>query len=93
MVEGALDALAIAEGNADPSTYRVHVPDRINVREVRSRTHMSQSEFAARFGIPLPTLRAWEQRQREPEGPARVLLTIIRRDHKTVERLLQRAAR
>jgi putative transcriptional regulator len=49
---------------------------------------MTQAEFSARFGVPLATLKDWEQRRRTPEGPSRVLLTIIDRDPEGVERAL-----
>jgi putative transcriptional regulator len=36
--------------------------------------------FADLIGVPVKTLRNWEQRRREPTGPARVLLSMIERD-------------
>jgi putative transcriptional regulator len=85
------EAIAIARGEADPSTYRVHVPASIDVKAVRHKLHMTQTEFSARFAVPLPTLKDWEQHRRTPEGPSRVLLTIIDRDPKAVERALASA--
>jgi putative transcriptional regulator len=45
---------------------------------------LSQSEFARGFGVSVGTLRNWEQHRRQPEGPARVLLTVIRRNPQPV---------
>lgn len=47
------------------------------VRRVRARTKLSQAEFAARIGVPVETVRNWEQGKRSPRGPARALLKII----------------
>lgn len=77
LIRAAHQALAIARGGADPSTYRVHVPDRIDVCSIRRNLGMSQSEFSRSFGISLHTLRKWEQEGRQPEGPARAYLKVI----------------
>jgi putative transcriptional regulator len=66
----------------------VRVPEQIDVRAVRAKLGMSQHSFAARFGVSLSTVRNWEQGRRRPEGPARVLLTIIDREPEAVERAL-----
>ncbi len=58
------------------------------MKAVRKRLGLSQVAFAARFGVSIGTLRDWEQKRRRPEGPARVLLTVIDREPKAVERAL-----
>jgi putative transcriptional regulator len=88
LIKAMDEAVAIAKGEADPSTYRVHVPSSIDVKAVRNKLHMTQAEFSTRFAIELSTLREWEQHRRTPEGPSRVLLTIIDRDPEAVERAL-----
>src|ERR1035441_8843068 len=70
-------ARAIARGDADPTTYKVHVPAKVDVRAIRTKLRMSQNAFAARFGILPSTLRDWEQNRRHPDGAARVLLMVI----------------
>jgi len=86
------EAIAIARGDLDPSTYRVHVPPSIDVKTVRRKTRLTQADFSARFGVPLATLRDWEQKRRAPEGSARVLLTVIDREPEAVERALASAS-
>ncbi len=89
ILRGARDALAYARG--DKSRGRatvVHVPEQVDVKAVRKRLGLSQTAFAARFGFSVGTLRDWEQKRRRPEGPARVLLTVIDREPKAVERAL-----
>jgi putative transcriptional regulator len=46
-------------------------------RNVRSRTGLTQSAFAAQIGVPVETVRNWEQGKRSPRGPARALLKVI----------------
>lgn len=89
ILRGARDALAYARG--DKSRGRatvVHVPEQVDVKAVRKRLGLSQTAFAARFGVSIGTLRDWEQKRRRPEGPARILLTVIDREPKAVERAL-----
>ena len=47
------------------------------VRELRRRARLTQIEFAARLGVPVETIRNWEQGKRAPRGPARALLAVI----------------
>jgi len=66
------------------------VPPRIvDVRAIREKMKLSQTEFAARFGFTPAAVRQWEQGRRQPQGPARVLLTVIAREPKAVRRALE----
>ena len=53
--------------------------DAAYARGVRARTKLTQAEFAARIGVPIETVRNWEQGKRQPRGPARALLKLIDR--------------
>ena len=55
---------------------------------IRRALELSQEEFAARFHIPLGTLRDWEQGRAEPDQPTRAYLTVIARDPVHVNRAL-----
>jgi putative transcriptional regulator len=46
-------------------------------RIVRGRTGLTQTAFAARIGVPVETVRNWEQGKRSPRGPARALLKVL----------------
>ncbi|HET6840059.1 MAG TPA: helix-turn-helix domain-containing protein [Bradyrhizobium sp.] len=54
------------------------------VRDLRRRASLTQQEFAARLGVPVETIRNWEQGKRMPRGPARALLAVIAHDPDTV---------
>ena len=55
---------------------------------IRRALELTQEEFAARFHIPLGTLRDWEQGRAEPDQPTRAYLTIIARDPDRVNHIL-----
>ncbi len=63
---------------------RVHEVGPLDVKAIRRNVSMSQSEFATSFGISLGTLRHWERGDRQPRGPARVLLNVLARDPQAV---------
>jgi putative transcriptional regulator len=54
------------------------------VRDLRRRACLTQQEFASRLGVPVETIRNWEQGKRMPRGPARALLAVIARAPDTV---------
>lgn len=86
------EAVAWAEGKAVPARVTtVEVPI-VDVRAVRRRLRLSQSEFAAKFGFLPATLRNWEQGRTRPDGPARVLLAVIARHPDAVEDALRKAS-
>ena len=55
---------------------------------IRRALDLTQEEFAARYHIPLGTLRDWEQGRAEPDQPTRAYLTLIARDPDRVNRTL-----
>ena len=66
-----------AEAACDPAALPA-------VRDLRRRAQLTQIEFAARLGVPVETIRNWEQGKRAPRGPARALLAVIAHSPETV---------
>ncbi len=66
----AADAADAAQTAASPDTARY-------ARRIRANVKLTQTEFAARIGVPVETVRNWEQGKRVPRGPARALLKLI----------------
>ena len=66
----------------------VHRVDDVDVKALRRGLNMTQEVFAATFGISLGTLRHWERGDRQPIGPARVLLRAVSRSPKAVLKAL-----
>lgn len=75
--------------NSSP-TKRGALPE-INVRQLREGLGMSQPQFALEFGIPLPTLRQWEQQRRNLGAAERTLFTLISMAPDIVRAAVQRA--
>lgn len=86
ILAGLNEVAEIAEGRAAPA--RVYAPATVDVRSIRAGLNMTQSQFAARFGFAIGTVRDWEQGRRQPEASARVLLRVIEREPDAVERAL-----
>lgn len=59
------------------------VPD---VKAIRRKLGLSQTQFAARFGFSTRTVQEWEQGRAMPDRPARILLRVIEESPKVVER-------
>ena len=87
---GLDDARAYLEGTADKRRYRVHVPDKMDVKKIRRRLGLSQEAFAETYGFALSAVRDWEQGRRTPERSARILLKIVEKDPDAVTRALAR---
>jgi len=83
IMTGMKEAIHHAEG----TTHHVTVPDH-DVREIRVKTGLSQSQFAASIGVSTASLQNWEQGKRKPKGAAKVLLALLHHDPKIVQKLL-----
>src|SRR4051794_21959719 len=91
----AMPGLALAMPGLEPTPARaaaLTAPDITSgvtpplpaVRDLRRRAQLTQLEFAARLGVPVETIRNWEQGKRAPRGPARALLAVIAHSPETV---------
>ena len=90
MSEEQVRAAAAADPDARPMTAEeLRAARRVpRVKTLRRALGFTQEEFAARYQIPLGTLRDWEQGRSEPDRPTRAYLKIIARDPECVHRLL-----
>lgn len=90
LLRGAREALSHALGEKTKcKTHKVKIPQKIDVREIRTRLHLSRSEFANKYGFSIRTVEKWEQHTREPDGAARAYLAVISKNHKAVESALK----
>lgn len=88
LIEAAQEAAAFARGEASAAVIH-HPPPEVDVKAVRMRQGLTQSQFAGRYGFTLGAVRDWEQKRRRPEGAARVLLRVIDLNPDVVERALK----
>ena len=87
MIRSARQALAFAKGDKEHRCV-VPIPKEINVRRIRWKVDMSQSEFAAHFGVSVRTVQDWEQGRRVPSGASRAFLVVVDREPQAVRRAL-----
>ncbi len=88
----AIEAAARADRDAQPLTESdlERMPRTPQAKVIRRALALTQEEFAARYHIPLGTLRDWEQGRAAPDQPTRAYLTLIARDPDHVNRILNR---
>ena len=86
------EVLAAARSDPDAKPFSAaqlarmrHTP---RAKLIRRALGLTQEEFAARFRIPLGTVRDWEQGASEPDQAARAYLTVIARDPNAVIKAL-----
>ena len=92
MTAAAIERAARADPDAQPLTTAdfKRLSRTPQARVIRRALELTQEEFAARYHIPLGTLRDWEQGRAEPDQPTRAYLTLIARDPERVDRMLNR---
>lgn len=56
-------------------------------REARRATGLTQEQFASALGVSRPSVAAWENGYREPQGAARTLLQVVVKHPKLVLRV------
>jgi putative transcriptional regulator len=93
MTEAERHAAALSDPDVQPLTQEriSHMKRTPQARVIRRALGLSQEEFAARFRIPLGTLRDWEQGRKEPDAAARAYLVVIGRNPAAVAEALHPA--
>jgi putative transcriptional regulator len=91
LTDAQIHDAALADPDGQPLTAeRLASMRRVSrARGIRRALGLSQEEFAARYQIPLGTLRDWEQGRFEPDAAARAYLTVIAREPDVVRRALE----
>jgi putative transcriptional regulator len=91
LTEEQIHSAALADADAQPiplgtdqelaqtGLHRV-----VNTRKLRDRLGLTQEAFAARYQIPVGTLRDWEQQRKMPDAPARAYLIVIEKNPEAV---------
>ncbi len=64
--------------------FKVHLPEVVDVKEIRGHLHMTQSKFSDCFGFSLDAVKHWEGGRRKPEASARAFLTVIAKNPEMV---------
>jgi putative transcriptional regulator len=89
ILDGLQEATEYLEGKPTKTRITtVNVPGCVDVRSIREGLSLTQAEFAARFAVPVETLRKWERGVRELDAASRAYLTLIQGNPKVVEETL-----
>jgi len=92
VIAGLKQAIAHARGEISLPVRHYDVPGPVDVKAIRAKSGLSQSEFARRYGFSVRTLQDWELGRTQPPSAVRAYLTVIDRFPATVVRALQGAA-
>lgn len=94
IIKGMEEAIGYMRGKKTRvAVHKVEIPDELNVRAIRQKLKLTRQEFADSFGFSIRTLQHWEQGDRHPHGPARVLLLLLQRDPVTIAGILRNTKR
>ena len=86
LVTSVKQAGKIKRGKLKPTrVFRFKPAD---IKAIREKLGVSQSEFALMIGVSVSTLQNWEQGRRQPDGPARALLKVAAENPEAVAEAL-----
>lgn len=92
LIRSVQQAAAYLRGENVPVRVTTVLVPEVDVKAIREKRKLSQTEFAARYGFSPASVRNWEQGRRRPDGSARILLAVIDRYPQAVEKVLRRTA-
>ena len=85
-----IHAAAMADPDARPMTDEewAAAPRVPRIVTIRRALRLTQEDFAARYHIPVSTLKDWEQGRKEPDATARAFLRVIAAEPEMVRKAL-----
>ena len=91
MTQSAIQRAALADPDAQPLSFSdlKRMKRTPQAKIIRRALGLTQEEFAARYHIPLGTLRDWEQGRATPDRPTQAYLTVIARSPEGVQQALE----
>lgn len=87
LLEAAKAMLAHSRGELGTEHFKsttYTVPDKVNVKKIRSSLHLTQEQFAHFIGASVHAVRHWEKGRRTPDGTARTLLCVLENNPRAV---------
>ncbi len=89
LIEGLKQAIAHNRSEIKLRTRQIYVLDGVDVKAVREKSGLSQTEFAFLYGFNPRTLQQWEQGRSKPDNALRAYLTVIERNPNAVAEALR----
>jgi len=90
IIKGTRQALDFVKGDITKGRARIIIDSEIDVKAVRKVTGLSQVTFANIFGFSLSNIKKWETGIRQPTGPAKAYLTVIKQHPEIVKKALSK---
>ena len=87
--QGVEEALSYMSGKREGFRVTEVEAPQVDFKVIRQRLEMTQTQFAEAFGIPLATLKNWEQGHRQLEGVARLFFRLIERNPTEMKKQVQ----
>ncbi|MGS2723057.1 helix-turn-helix domain-containing protein [Porticoccus sp. GXU_MW_L64] len=76
---------AIKANNKEPA--KQWTPEQLLVISVRKSLKKSQPEFSRLLGVPIGTIRDWEQGRKQPDSAAITLIKVAKKNPKILEEI------
>jgi len=76
ITQGTKEAIAIEKGELALARTTVYFGPH-EIKKIRRKLRMSQREFSDHFGIPIETIRHWEQGRRQPDRAAMAFYQML----------------
>ncbi len=77
------DVLAIKAG----APAKIWTPEQLLVISVRKQLKKSQPAFSKLLGVPVGTIRDWEQGRKQPDSAAVMLIKVAERNPEVLEEI------
>jgi putative transcriptional regulator len=90
VIAGLKEAIAHVRGEITLPSRDYEVPGPVDVRAIRARSGLSQSQFAREYGFSVRTLQEWESGGAKPPSAVRAYLTVIKLNPKAVRAALRK---
>ena len=87
LIEAAKEMLAYSRGEPGTEKFKSTtdtVPNKVNVKQIRTSMHLTQEQFAHFIGASVHAVRHWEKGRRTPDGTARTLLCVLQNNPRAV---------
>jgi putative transcriptional regulator len=93
ILDGIQEIKEWQQGKKKLKVTSVSLPTADDVAKIRHKLKLNQEDFADFMGVSVKTLRNWEQKRREPQGPAKSLLRIAQKAPGAILKALPRGIR
>lgn len=77
ILSGLRDLVEFHQGNMDSADIVRVTTSATDLRAIRKKLQLTQEQLADMYGIPLGTLRNWEQNRRQLDGAAKLVPLLI----------------